>query len=652
MEAPAMPIEPLDAVLGPNGTIATNLPGFESRPGQLQMAKLIERGILEGMHTIVEAGTGVGKSLAYLVPAIRSGKKIVISTGTIALQEQLVRKDIPLVLGALGTEARVELLKGRSNYLCREKLDRLRAERLVASTATMQELWEWGDATSTGDRAEIAFAPPGDEWEALDADADDCVGEACAQFRRCHYFARRDAVRSADIVIVNHALFFLDVVTAGGILPPYDVAILDEAHQCERYATAAFTASISPRGVGRMLRRLERWYALPARYRTEIDGAMHGLGRALTRIPGERYPLAANDDAPGALGELHGRLAALENWVHGNWESGLRRPSESEAEAERRRELALRAITAHIGTIERTELPDDEAISWVERPEAESAAGRYEINVAPFDVAHHLRAMLFARTPSVVLTSATIADGPSGATSGPFARPPSFTFLRGQLGIDRAEEAVAPSPFDFSAQARLYVAPAWCNPKDSDFAEYAVPIVEELLDRSRGRAFVLFTSYARMREMYGRLHGRIPYPVRMQGTESRAHTLAWFHTKPNAVLFATSSFWEGIDVVGDRLSCVIVDRIPFPSPSDPIVAARCAAIERSGRSSFDEYMIPAAIARLRQGFGRLIRSRADRGVLALLDGRVRGMRYGRTILDAMPPATRIEHLDAIGDFFG
>jgi len=645
-----MPVEPLDSVFGPDGTIAVNLPGFETRPGQLQMAKLIERGMLEGMHAIVEAGTGVGKSLAYLVPALRSGKKVVVSTGTIALQEQLVRKDLPLVLRALGMSARVELLKGRSNYLCREKLDRLRAERLVASSATMQALWDWSDETATGDRAEIDFAPPGDEWEALDANADDCVGEICAQFRRCHYFARRDAVRDADVVVVNHALFFLDVATGGGILPPYDVAVLDEAHLCERYATAAFTSTISPRGVGRLLRRLERWYALPPRYRTEIDGAMGGLGRALSRIPGDRYPLAANDDAPSALGELHGRLAALENWVHGNWQSGLRRPAESEAEADRRRELALRAVTAHIGAIERTELPDDEAISWVQRPEAtERSPGRYEVNVAPFDVARQLRATLFAGTSSVVLTSATIADGP--ADDGPLGPPASFAFLRAQLGIDRAEAAVVPSPFDFAVQARLYVAPPWCNPKDADFPDYAVPIVEELLDRSRGRAFVLFTSNARMRELYARLRDRLAFPVRMQGEGSRAHVLAWFRSTPNAVLFATASFWEGIDVVGDRLSCVIVDRVPFPSPSDPIVAARCAAIERTGRSSFDTYMIPAATARLRQGFGRLIRSRADRGILALLDGRVHGMRYGRTILDALPPATRIDRLDAIGDFF-
>jgi ATP-dependent DNA helicase DinG len=250
-----------------------------------------------------------------------------------------------------------------------------------------------------------------------------------------------------------------------------------------------------------------------------------------------------------------------------------------------------------------------------------------------------LRATLFARTPSVVLTSATLAEGRS------------FAFFRETMGVDDAQELIAPSPFDYPRQARLYVAPRELNPKDRNFAAKAAPIIEECLDRTSGRAFVLFTSYARLREVHGLLAGRLAFPTRMQGDMPRSALLDWFRATKNAVLFGTGTFWEGIDVAGDQLSCVIIDRLPFPAPNDPLVAARIAALESRGRSGFEGYMIPSAIVRLKQGFGRLIRSKTDRGVVAILDGRALGMRYGATILAALPPATRIEHLDALDDLF-
>ena len=295
----------IEAVFAPDGPLAAKLAGFEARAGQVQMSQLIERGFLESAHTIAEAGTGVGKSLAYLVPALRSGKKVVVSTATIALQEQLVRKDIPLVVGALGIPARVQLLKGRGHYLCRAKLDRMRTERLIASSGTMEAMWEWADGTATGDRAELPFAPPPLEWESLDADADDCVGEFCDRFRDCWFFKHRDAAKYADVVVVNHALFFLDLAMGGTLLPPYDFAILDEAHQCEAWASAALTATLSASGVNRLMRRVHRTYHLPASYDAEIDEAMRGLVQTLARVPGERYPLAANESALEALGADH-----------------------------------------------------------------------------------------------------------------------------------------------------------------------------------------------------------------------------------------------------------------------------------------------------------------------------------------------------------
>ncbi len=627
----------IEECFAPGGPLATALPGFEARAGQVQMAQLVERGLLEGMHTIVEAGTGVGKSLAYLVPAIRSGKKIVLSTGTIALQEQLVRKDLPLVERALGIPLRVTLLKGRGHYLCKQKYERMRADRLVPSSRGMQEMWAWAERTQTGDRAELGFVPSADDWEQLDADADDCVGEFCERFRDCYFFKKRDEAKFADVVVVNHALFFLDLAVGGGLLPPYDVAILDEAHQCERWATDALTATISRSTLGRMMRKLHRTYNVPAAFDGDIDTNLRGMESVLAQVPGDRYPLAANEAAWPALERMRETLYKLENWLYANWHSALKKRPENDAEAERRRDLAMRAVTAHQLAIDRAELAGEDAIAWVERGDGD---GRYEVNSAPFDVAEFLRAALFARTQSVVLTSATIS-----------AQEGNFEYLKRALGIDDAQELIAPSPFDYARQARLYLAPQHVNPKAADFARRAAPIVEECLDRTRGRAFVLFTSHARLREVYAMVRERVPYPIKLQGELPRAHLLHWFRTTPNAVLFATGTFWEGIDVVGEALSCVIIDRLPFPSPADPLVSARIKALEARGLDGFERYMIPAAIVRLKQGFGRLIRSTNDRGVVAILDGRAASTRYGATILAALPPATRIEHLDELTEFF-
>jgi ATP-dependent DNA helicase DinG len=440
----------------------------------------------------------------------------------------------------------------------------------------------------------------------------------------------------------------LDLVVGGSLLPAYDYVILDEAHQCERYATAALTATLGAASVGRMMRRLHRTYVIPGTYDAEVDESMRRLQATLARVPGERYPVAANEALPDVLVNVREAFYRLENYVHGNWQGALRQRTDNEAEVERRRDLALRAINAHIATVDRIEhalhqtltgaVPADEieAVAWVERAEGD---GRYQINAAPFEVASFLRGTLFGRTQSVVLTSATIADGQS------------FAFFRETLGIDEAQELIAPSPFDYRAQARFYIANASFNPKARDFAPRAAAVIEECLDRTRGRAFVLFTSYARLHEVYAILRERLAFPSKVQGDLPRSALLDWFRSTKNSVLFATGTFWEGIDVVGDALSCVIIDRLPFPSPNDPLVAARLAALEARGKPGFETYMIPSATVRLKQGFGRLIRSKSDRGLIALLDGRAVGMRYGATIVDALPPATRIDDLAQLDGFW-
>ena len=628
----------LDEIFASEGPFAQGRPGYEMRPGQLAMAKLIERGVLEGAHTLVEAGTGVGKSYGYLVPMLRSGKKVVISTGTVALQEQLVHKDIPAVARALGITPKVALLKGRSHYLCRQKLDRSSAGALFAPTTTLDQLWTWGMETETGDKSDLPFVPPSIEWESLDANADDCIGELCDRYRDCFYFAHRDEARDAQIVVVNHALFFLDLVV-GGILPGYDHVVLDEAHQCERWATAALTGVISERTVGRALRRLRGIYNIPPVLETAVESALRELHVTIAQAPSEKYSLrwASSDElarkTDTKLDELHEAFGHLHVWLEQNGLHDFRTKISNEEEAVRRRDLALRVTAAMTETVQRARTPGEEGIAWIER--AEQGAG---VHTAPFAVADFLRERLFSREESVVVTSATIAEKKS------------FAFLRRILGVDAAQEFIAPSPFDFDRQARLYVAPASVNPKAPDFVRRAAPLLEETLDRTQGRAFVLFTSYARMREMMEAVRHKIHYPVRMQGDIPRAALLEWFRATPNAVLFGSGTFWEGIDVVGDALSCVVVDRLPFPSPSDPLVAARIAWLEERGEDGFENYMIPAAITRLKQGFGRLIRSCADRGSLVLLDGRAGGTRFGRTILDALPPARRVNHLDELAKF--
>jgi ATP-dependent DNA helicase DinG len=518
----------------------------------------------------------------------------------------------------------------------------MRTDRLLAPSPTMQRLWDWGTRTRTGDRAELTFLPSGGEWEQLDADADECIGEHCPHFRDCFYFNKRDEARYADLLVVNHALFFLDLASGGGLLPPYDVAVLDEAHQCERWATDAVTAVLSGATIGRMLRKIHRYYDLPAIFDSELDAGLRRLEAALALVPGDRYPLAANEESGPPLAALRDTLYRLENWLFANWLGARKyRPQATseeapDAEAERRRDLMQRAVVAHESVIDRIGAGSTEAIAWAERSDTD---GRYSVHCAPHEVADFLRATLFSRTRSVILTSATLSTGGS------------FEFVRRTLGIDDAQELVAASPFDYARQARLFIASPEVNPKSPEFARRAAPLVEECLDRSRGRAFVLFTSYARLREVYALVRERLSYPVRLQGQLPRSHLIEWFRATPGAVLFATGTFWEGIDVVGDALSCVIIDRLPFPSPRDPLVMARVRALEERGLDGFEHYMVPAATVRLKQGFGRLIRSGSDRGLMALLDGRAASTRYGATILSALPPALRVEHLDDLESFF-
>jgi ATP-dependent DNA helicase DinG len=630
----------IEETLGRGGLVAGALSGYELRPAQLAMAKVVHRGFLEHMHVLVEAGTGTGKSFGYLVPALLSGQRIVVSTATLALQEQLLNKDIPLLLRALGSNASVVQLKGRSNYLCRDKFEQLRKQLVFAQSGEERKLFRWGGETDTGDRAELDFVPTPRLWAEVDTDADDCIMEACDFFgpERCHHMRARDSARYADIVVVNHALFFIDLAMGGGLIPPYDYAVLDEAHQVEEWATAAFSSSISRAGIARLLRKINRQYMFDDHLGTELAESAAEFSTALAESQHHRYRLDLNPRAMELMDPLQRALYRSENWIEEKWKRGARYPQLDEAVLERKRDLVTRAIVAQTQTIERLRLGGEDWICWAERQG--DVRDSYAATCAPVAVATLLRDMLFEKARSVVLTSATIATGGD------------FSYLRRQVGLSGgpADELIVDSPFDYPSQAMLYLPERRLDPRDPRFALDAVPIIAEILEATQGRAFVLFTSNAVLRAVADCLAPQLPYPVRVQGDAPKGKILEWFRGESNPVLFATASFWEGVDVVGKSLSCVIIDRLPFPPPDDPIVAARSRLLEEANLDAFDALMVPAAIVRLKQGLGRLIRSASDRGLMCILDGRIETKSYGRRIAESLPPARRVHSLADVRSF--
>ncbi|MDQ6781302.1 MAG: ATP-dependent DNA helicase, partial [Candidatus Eremiobacteraeota bacterium] len=630
----------IDEILGRDGVLAKSMDGYEFRPAQIAMGKLVNRGFLEHVHIMVEAGTGTGKSFGYLVPAILSGQRVVISTATLALQEQLLTKDIPQVINALDSPARVVQLKGRNNYLCRDKLEQLRGRLVLAQGHEDRKLFRWADHTRSGDRAELDFVPAEALWREVDADAFDCIMEACDFFgpERCHQMHAREAARQADIIVVNHALFFSDLAMGGGVIPPYDYVILDEAHQIEEWATAAFASSISRAAVARLQHKLARAYIVDELLNAALNQAADEFALALEGHRASRYPFHENASGYAALEPLQRALYRVENWVAERWATASRFPQATEDALKRRRDLILRLVVGFTQTIERLRLGGEDWICWVER--GEERRGSYAANCAPASVNEILRERLYDRTRSVVMTSATISTGGD------------FAYLRRQVGLyDVAlDELVLDSAFDFPQQAMLYLPPQRLNPKRESFILEASPVIEEVLLATRGRAFVLFTSNAVMRAVAHALGPRLPFPYLVQGDMPKGATLQWFRSQSNPVLFATASFWEGVDVTGSALSCVIIDRLPFPPPDDPIIAARSKLLAQAGGDPFRTLMIPAAITKLKQGLGRLIRSASDKGLMCILDGRIETMAYGREILKALPPARRIHDLSAVTEF--
>ena len=642
----------------PGGLLSRTHPAYEFRRGQLQMAQAVEQALEERRHLIVEAGTGTGKTLAYLMPVIRSGKRVLISTGTKNLQEQLFYKDVPFLEQALfpngDSKLRVCYMKGRSNYLCRKKLYDLTDQPVLSGLEEIEQyraIAAWEKTTHTGDRAELAGLPEASAlWPKLDARADTCLGQKCSAWDKCFITEMHRRAMESDIIIVNHHLFFADLAIKqaseyapdAGILPEVGAVIFDEAHELEDVAGSYFGVSVSNLRFEEIARDVESSLQRNHLLSSSVQGATRSLrersqfffallppGEGRFAFQNRREFLEENGD------EFIGLMQALTRL--GSELHNLPQKPEEVFNFIRR----IDELRVQLGFLMESE--DRNTVFWIERRGGRGIS-RDKRNVflqaTPIDVAPILRNCLFDQLECAVLTSATLAVGGG------------FEYIRNRLGLEHAREVVLPSHFDYENQAVLYVPPDLPDPRTPQFAARAADRIRRLLEITRGRAFCLFTSYAQMNEIYQRLLGELEYPMLLQGDAPKSALLEEFRVTPNAVLFATSSFWQGVDVQGEQLSCVIIDRLPFAVPSDPVVAARVRAVDDAGGNAFFQYQVPAAVITLKQGFGRLIRSLHDRGLLCLLDNRILKKQYGRVFLESLPRYRRTSELGVVEQFFG
>ena len=649
----------LHEFFAPGGILARSPLPYEYRPGQLDMAKAVERALAERRHLIVEAGTGTGKTLAYLLPALRTGQRVIVSTGTKALQDQLYFRDVPFLESLLG-ELRVCYMKGRANYLCRHKLVALRNQPILTGLEEIdqyRQIADWEQVTESGDRSELAGLPESSAlWQKLDARAEACLGNTCPDYQRCFITEMRRKALESDIIIVNHHLFFADLAVkqeaAGapdaGILPEAAAVVFDEAHELEEVASSYFGLSVSnirfeelARDTEVLLRGKEgSGNVLPVTQQLRERARL--FFSALPMSADGRQPFADRDEFLETSGDLYMSVRATLKRLEAEIDAlkGV-----DEAPALRKRVARLRSELEFL-----LESNAGNMVYWLERrlsrasgteTSASARAGQRStfLQATPIDVSELLRDLVFESIPTVVLTSATLT------VQG------GFQHIRKRLGMSEARELVVPSHFRYGEQALLYLPPQMPDPREPDFVEAAADCIQRVLEITRGRAFCLFTSYSQMRALYERLMPVLDFPILLHGTAPRKALLEQFRETPNAVLFGTSSFWQGVDVQGEALSCVIIDRLPFAVPNDPVVQARMKVIEEAGGKPFFDYQVPSAVLTLKQGFGRLIRSLEDRGVLVLLDPRVRKQRYGQTFLQSLPPYRMTTSITDVEQFF-
>jgi ATP-dependent DNA helicase DinG len=631
----------IDQVFGPGGCLADTIPEFESRPGQRKMAEAVSRAIRTGEILLAEAGTGTGKTLAYLVPALLSGKKTLVSTGTKTLQDQLFLKDIPLLARALPFAFATAVMKGRGNYLCVRSLRRVLAERHTrAERAALTRIQQWSAVSARGDRAELDFLSDTDAvWNDLAAWSDACIGSACEDFDRCFLTRMRQEAAAADLVIVNHHLLMADAALRDSsmfhLIPPAAVLILDEAHLLEDIATEFFGSEISNARIERLVRDAQREWVGLAREDPSFGSHLMQLAEACGRFFGalpvpegtqrlrpeslDGWPASAGRALREALILLHDLIAALPG-----------KPEGLLACARRAQEHA--AVLGEF--LQPPGAAGPAVVRWTER-----RSRSVHLRASPLDVSDEFRRTILESVETVVLTSATLTTGGE------------FQFLRSRLGVDRAHEFQAASPFDYGEQTILYLPRHLPDPRDPAFLPEAAAEIQSILTLSGGRGLVLFTSVEAMEATHRLLQGTLPFPLLLQGEAPRTELLDRFRRDVLSVLLATRSFWQGVDVMGEALSCVIIHKLPFGYPGEPVLQARLEHLASQGQDPFWEYQVPSAVIALRQGLGRLIRSGRDRGALCILDGRLQSRSYGRAFLDSLPPCPVTEDRRDLVPFF-
>ena len=647
-------------VLGPGSPLSRTLPGWEHREGQLAMAEAVEHAFESERHLFVEAGTGTGKTLAYLVPAVLSGRKVIISTATRALQEQIFAKDLPIVARALaahGVTVHAAMMKGLSNYLCLRRLGEARASGDRGMGVALARVADWAQTTGTGDRAELTDLPEdADVWRDVASSSETRIGVNCEHFEACFVTRMRQEAEDAQIVVVNHHLLLADLALRTGkrgahaaVLPPYDAVVFDEAHQVEDVATDFFGTRVSSARIEAFLRDAERGLvsvnALEALKSGPVRQTLQGAREAARALfaqllvgaasgPGDARRMLVESDITSGVRAAHEgldqRLEALEAIARS-------RGNEEVLQVVSRRAAELRDDLKSI--LAGRHVESDGEVSGVVRW-IDVRSRSVSLGASPVDVGGTLRTRLFDRVPTVICTSATLATGTS------------CHFAKARLGAPpEAAELIVPSPFDFASRAALYLPDDLPEPADPGFDDAATERIAELVKMTGGGAFVLCTSARAMGSLSSRLRGRLTQPLMVQGERPKHLLLSRFRASGRAVLVATMSFWEGVDVPGWALRLVVLDKVPFAPPNDPVVAARCAALDREGGNGFTQYSVPSAAMTLKQGFGRLIRTQRDAGIVAILDKRIVRKGYGRALLAGLPPARRVRTLDELATFW-
>ena len=626
---------------GPHGALSRAIKGFEHRPSQIEMTRAVEHVLTGNGVLFVEAGTGTGKTFAYLLPAILSGRRVVVSTGTRALQDQIVKVDMLMLLEQTGLEANVVSLKGLSNYVCKRRFEEMLGSADGVrhdESSEISELIRWVASTDTGERSDFhALQESSPTWGRVSSSTDTRVGPKCAHYESCFVTNARRRAEDADIIVVNHHLFFADLAIRGphpgSILPDYDAVIFDEAHRIEDVATQFFGSSVSTTGVERLVKELQQVLKTSSMkdattillevlhqasvFFGEISKGRRGSRAAFSWDSLDQKAKKSFYDFDNQLDRLGAALAQTEL------------SSEILSQYARR----VMSMRQSLGLLE--DATKNGHVGWLQ-----SEGRRVSVGTSPVDVSPIMRERVFEAIPSVVLTSATLtSDG-------------KFDFIKARLGANfELEERLLDSPFDYPNQVALYVPSHLPDPRNTEYAEMAANEILSLIEITGGGAFVLCTSVRMMEELARVCRPRLKQPSMVQGDAPKHVLLERFKQLGDAVLFATSSFWEGVDVQGDALRLVIIDKLPFEVPSDPLVQARCKRLEEAKESAFMKYLVPSAALSLKQAFGRLIRSKRDRGIVAVLDQRLAKKGYGKVLLRSLPPGKRCNSIDEVREFW-